>query len=90
MLVLSREVNELIDLFVGDVHIELCLVDIRGDKARIGFNAPDEVIIHRREITEAIAAKGEPETEVERQTEYLRQRIAARKAREAGNATEPV
>lgn len=88
MLVLTREENEFIDLFIGDVHIELCPVSIRGDKVRIGITAPESVVIHRREIAEAIAeaAKSDPEAEALRQTEFLRKRIEARKAREAADA----
>lgn len=51
MLVLSREIGEVIDLFVGDVHIEVLPVDIRGNKVRIGVNAPKEPVqVHRREV----------------------------------------
>ena len=50
MLVLSREVSETIDLFIGDVHIEVCLAGLRPGKARIGVTAPKDVRLHRREI----------------------------------------
>lgn len=51
MLVLARKVNERIML--GD-DIIITLVAIRGDKARIGIEAPDNVEVHREEIYEAV------------------------------------
>ncbi len=51
MLVLSRQRDEMI--MIGD-DIELTIVDIRGDKVRIGINAPAHVAVHRKEIYEAI------------------------------------
>lgn len=54
MLVLSRKRNESIIITVGDVQIEVMLIEIRGDKARIGIEAPKHVSIHREEIHLAI------------------------------------
>lgn len=51
MLVLSRQRDETI--MIGD-DIELTVVDIRGDKVRIGINAPAHIAVHRKEIYEAI------------------------------------
>ena len=51
MLVLSRQVDETI--MVGD-DIEVTVVDIRGDKVRLGITAPKEIPIHRQEVYEAI------------------------------------
>ncbi len=51
MLVLSRHVHEIIDIG-NDIQIQV--VDIRGDKVRIGITAPREVAVHRREVKEAI------------------------------------
>ena len=51
MLVLSRQRDETI--MIGD-DIELTVVDIRGDKVRIGINAPTHVAVHRKEIYDAI------------------------------------
>ena len=50
MLVLSRQQYEAIR--IGDV--EVVVVEIRGDKVRLGVTAPKEVPVHRREIWEAI------------------------------------
>ena len=51
MLVLSRQKNEAI--MIGD-DIELIVVDIRGDRVRLGITAPKQVPVHRKEIYEAI------------------------------------
>ncbi|UCD76232.1 MAG: carbon storage regulator CsrA [Phycisphaerales bacterium] len=56
MLVLSRQRDETI--MIGD-HIELTVVDIRGDKVRIGIKAPPEVAVHRKEVYEAIKRENE-------------------------------
>lgn len=58
MLVLSRKRNEKVIISIppsnGIQQIEVELVDIRGDKARIGFSAADTIAIHRKEVQEAI------------------------------------
>src|SRR4051812_6899853 len=51
MLVLSRQRDQAI--MIGD-DIEVSVVDIRGDKVRLGINAPRSVSVHRKEIYEAI------------------------------------
>ena len=51
MLVLSRQRDETI--MIGD-DIELTIVDIRGDKVRLGITAPASVAVHRKEVYEAI------------------------------------
>lgn len=64
MLVLSRQRDE--SIMIGD-NIVITIVDIRGDKVRLGINAPAEVPVHRQEVYEAIqrenlrAARLEPE-----------------------------
>ena len=47
MLVLSRKKNE--KVFIGD-DIVVTVVEIKGDKVRIGFEAPREVPVHREEV----------------------------------------
>ncbi len=54
MLVLSRQRDETI--MIGD-DVELTVVDIRGDKVRLGITAPFHIAVHRKEIYDAI--KGE-------------------------------
>jgi carbon storage regulator len=51
MLVLSRQRDETI--MIGD-DIEITVVDIRGDKVRLGISAPRSVIVHRKEVWESI------------------------------------
>jgi carbon storage regulator len=51
MLVLSRQRDE--SIIIGD-NIVVTVVDVRGDKVRLGIDAPREVTVHRREIYEAI------------------------------------
>lgn len=51
MLVLSRKKNEKI---VIDENIIITIVEIRGDKVRLGIEAPRDVPIHRSEVYDAI------------------------------------
>lgn len=51
MLVLSRQRDE--SIIIGD-NIVVTVVDVRGDKVRLGIEAPREVSVHRREVYEAI------------------------------------
>ncbi|MBI1901878.1 MAG: carbon storage regulator CsrA [Planctomycetia bacterium] len=63
MLVLSRKKNESI---VINNDITIVVVEIRGDKVRLGVDAPKEVPVHRREVYDAIhrnEAAGEKETD---------------------------
>lgn len=57
MLVLSRKKDESI---VINHDITIVVVEIRGDKVRLGIEAPKEVPVHRREVFEAIEATVEP------------------------------
>jgi len=51
MLVLSRQRDE--SIMVGD-DVEITIVDVRGDKVRLGITAPKSIPVHRREIYDAI------------------------------------
>ncbi len=51
MLVLSRQRDE--SIIIGD-NIVITVVDIRGDKVRLGISAPTEIPVHRQEVYEAI------------------------------------
>ncbi len=69
MLVLSRQRDETI--VIGD-DIEITVVDIRGEKVRLGINAPPHVPVHRKEVYDAIkreklaaAKEGDAEPHVE-------------------------
>lgn len=56
MLVLSRQRDETI--MIGD-EIEITVVDIRGDKVRLGITAPTRIAVHRKEVYEAIRKENE-------------------------------
>lgn len=69
MLVLSRKKNE--SIVVND-DITIVIVEIRGDKVRLGIEAPKEIPVHRREVYDAIKRTekenmefGEPAAEIE-------------------------
>jgi carbon storage regulator len=51
MLVLSRRINE--SVVIGN-DITVTVVDVRGDKVRLGILAPRDVPVHRQEVYEAI------------------------------------
>jgi carbon storage regulator len=51
MLVLSRKKNESIVIYD---NIVVTVIEIRGDKVRLGIEAPKNVSVHRQEIYEAI------------------------------------
>ena len=54
MLVLSRHKGE--EIVISD-DIKIVVVEIRGDKVRLGIEAPANVPVHRREVFEAIKRK---------------------------------
>ncbi len=56
MLVLSRKKNE--SIVIND-DINIVVVEIRGDKVRLGIEAPKNVPVHRQEVYEAIRADNE-------------------------------
>ena len=56
MLCLSRKLNE--SIVIGS-DIEVTVIEIRGDKVRLGIHAPREMPVHRREVADAIAREGE-------------------------------
>jgi carbon storage regulator len=61
MLVLSRQRDETI--MIGD-NIEVTVVDIRGDKVRLGINAPKEISVHRKEVYDAIRRENKAAAQV--------------------------
>lgn len=61
MLVLSRHRDE--SIIIGD-DIVITVVDIRGDKVRLGIDAPKEVPVHRQEVYEAIKRENARASEI--------------------------
>jgi carbon storage regulator len=57
MLVLSRKKNE--TLVIGD-NISVVVIEIRGDKVRLGIEAPKEIPVHRQEVYDAIHRNDPP------------------------------
>lgn len=55
MLVLSRKRDE--QVMIGE-DIVITVVDIRGDKVRLGFEVPKEIPVHRAEVYRAIQQAG--------------------------------
>jgi carbon storage regulator len=64
MLVLSRQRDQTI--MIGD-DIEITVVDIRGDKVRLGITAPKSVPVHRKEVYEAIRRENQAAAQVQPQ-----------------------
>ncbi|MCC7474633.1 MAG: carbon storage regulator CsrA [Pirellulales bacterium] len=61
MLVLSRQRDE--SIIIGD-NIVITVVDVRGDKVRLGIEAPREVSVHRREVYEAIQRENQQASKI--------------------------
>ena len=66
MLVLSRQKDE--SIIIGD-DVEITIVDVRGDKVRLGINAPREISVHRKEVYEAIQREKAQKAEQAKQAE---------------------
>jgi carbon storage regulator len=77
MLVLSRQRDE--SIMIGD-DVEIIIVDVRGDKVRLGITAPKNIPVHRREIYDAIqrekAEHKEPEKQPEKEPQAKKQKKA--------------
>jgi len=64
MLVLSRQRDE--SIMIGD-DVEIIIVDVRGDKVRLGITAPRCIPVHRREIYDAIQREKNDKKEHQKQ-----------------------
>jgi carbon storage regulator len=62
MLVLSRQRDETI--IIGD-DIQVTVVDIRGEKVRLGIAAPPHIPVHRKEVYEAIQRENQAHADAE-------------------------
>lgn len=64
MLVLSRQRNE--SIIIGD-DVEIIIVDVRGDKVRLGITAPKAISVHRKEVYQAIQEEKAEKAKAEHQ-----------------------
>jgi carbon storage regulator len=64
MLVLSRQKDE--SIIIGD-DVEVTIVDVRGNKVRLGITAPKNISVHRREVYEAIQREKGQKKEAQKQ-----------------------
>jgi len=78
MLVLSRQRDE--SIMIGD-DVKITIVDVRGDKVRLGIEAPKRIPVHRMEIYEAIQrekkekeAQEQPEKQLQEQADKAAQK----------------
>lgn len=62
MLVLSRHRDE--SIMIGD-DVVVTIVDIRGDKVRLGIDAPQHIPVHRQEVYEAIQRENRKAAELD-------------------------
>ena len=62
MLVLSRHRDE--SIMIGD-EIVVTIVDIRGDKVRLGIDAPQDIPVHRQEVYDAIQRENRKASQVQ-------------------------
>jgi len=61
MLVLSRQRDE--SIIIGD-NVVITIVDVRGDKVKLGIEAPREVSVHRQEVYDAIQRENRQATQL--------------------------
>ena len=61
MLVLSRMRDE--SIIIGDNVVVITVVDIRGDRVRLGVTATKEIPVHRKEVYDSMKANGQVLTE---------------------------
>jgi carbon storage regulator len=80
MLVLSRQRDETIK--IGD-DVEITIVDIRGDKVRLGISAPPHIAVHRKEVYEAIRREKEASGDYKEGEGPVVESLANRKAKVA-------
>lgn len=63
MLILSRRENQ--KIVMPSLGIEIIVIDIRGDRVRLGLTVPKEIAVHRAEVQERIEREGLRERERE-------------------------
>ncbi|MCH7556828.1 MAG: carbon storage regulator CsrA [Planctomycetes bacterium] len=88
MLVLSRQRDE--SIMIGD-DVEIIIVDVRGDKVRLGITAPKSIPVHRREIYDAIQRekKEKEKAQKEQQESQKEQQESQKEQQEKPQASQP-
>ncbi len=81
MLVLSRVKDE--SIMIGD-DVEISIVDVRGDKVRLGINAPKTVSVHRKEIYDAIQREKQSQDGLQEKVDEIIKNPVLRKLYEEG------
>ena len=82
MLVLSRQRDE--SIVIGE-NVVVTIVDIRGDKVRLGIEAPGEIPVHRREVYEAIQRENRRAGQLDPKEARGLGKASARHAAESGD-----
>ena len=77
MLILSRKKNE--SIIIND-DITIIVVEIRGDKVRLGVEAPKEVPVHHNEVYQAIRGNISKDDRIRQRIEDLKRQICELKA----------
>jgi len=62
MLVLSRQRDE--SIMIGD-NVVITVVDVRGDKVKLGIDAPIEIPVHRQEVYDAIRRENQRAAQID-------------------------
>jgi len=83
MLVLSRQRDETI--MIGD-DIQITVVDVRGEKVRLGITAPPHIPVHRKEVYDSIKREGEAHGQAGKGVQSLADR---KKRQREGSAPPP-
>lgn len=73
MLVLSRKRDE--EINIGD-NIVITIVDIRGDKVRVGITAPTTVPVHRKEVYDIIQRENQRASQTSPGTDHPEQNVS--------------
>lgn len=80
MLVLSRQRDE--SIIIGD-DVQVTIVDIRGDKVRLGIVAPTNIPVHRKEVYDAIQRENRKAADVSRDDVPIVETSAPRQSRKS-------
>jgi len=86
MLVLSRHRDE--SIIIGD-NIIITVVDIRGDKVRLGIQAPLDIPVHRQEVYEAIKREEARRKQAQAQQEQQQREAEEQKGQEPEQKDQP-